>query len=60
MAIRGKKTSGIRSVGKIAFRWINNSEERDFEFYARRVFDVWGFDTFGILTLEGLDDKPVQ
>ena len=42
MAIRGKKTSGIRNVGNVAFRSIKNSEERDFGSYARRVFEFRG------------------
>ena len=58
MAIRGKKNSGIRNVGQIAFSWINNSEEWNFGFDARRVFEFRGFDKFGILTLGWIDGKP--
>ena len=60
MATRRKKTSGICNVGQIAFRWTNNSEEWDFGFYARRVFEFRDFDTFGILILGWIEGKPRQ
>ena len=39
-------------------RWINNSGEWDFEFYARRIFEIRDFDTVGILTLGWFGGKP--